>query len=481
MTARTWIAIAFCGASGLACTVEAPSPGVSLSLAVVNAKVWTGDSTRPLVDALGVSDTRIAALGSGQAIRELTSTGQLIDAGGAMVVPGFIDTHAHIIDAGHRLLNGQPLAPPGIADDDAARLVANLRSGLSPAADDAALLAALEHLAAQGVTSVHHMGTWDDVATLRRAADDGRLTVRTYAAVPLSTWERLADAIATGAFGGSDGRGDDWLRVGAVKGFVDGSLGSHTAAFDQPYVDAPENRGRLLHDPDRLYRWIAAADRAGLQVAMHAVGDRANHLVLNTFERVARENGPWDRRFRIEHAQHLRPPDVERFARLGVIASMQPYRVIEIGGWAETLIGPERARTSFAVRSLLDSGARVTFSSDWFLAPVAPLVGLYAAVTRRPLDGTRRGGWVPAQQVTIAQALDAYTVTGAYASFEERRKGQLAIGQLADFVVVDADLLSVPSPDIRFASVLLTVVGGRIVFDRRTSQQADANAPVETR
>jgi len=463
------LALVCCVSNTLACSIETPPADLSLSLAIVNAKVWTGDSRRPLVDALGVSGTRITAMGSEEAIRNLIGTGRLIDVEGAMVMPGFIDTHAHIINAGHRLLAGQPSRSPGFIEQDHDRDANNVLLD-SPHSDDAALAAALKHLVAHGVTSVHHMGSWEDLAALQRAADVGSLIVRVYAAVPLRTWEQLAQDIEVGKYGGSNGRGDDWLRVGIVKGFIDGSVSLRTAAFDQEYVDEPGNSGRLLHDTDRLYRLVAGADRARLQVALHAVGDRANHLALNTFERVSQENGPLDRRFRIEHAQHLRPADLERFSSGDVIASMQPYEIIDKGGWIEGAIGSDRATMSFAARSLLDAGGRVTFSSDRFTASVSPLVGMYAAVTRRPLRGPRRGGWVPEQQITIAQALDAYTVTGAYASFEEDRKGKLSVGNLADFVVVDTDLLSVPSPDIRSAPVLLTVVGGKIVFDQRDSQ-----------
>ena len=437
-----------------------------LSLAVVDANIWTGDPARPLVEAVGVSGNRIAALGSSTAIRELAADGVVIDANGATVVPGFIDAHVHLIDAGHRLLAdaaGDPLP----SDDDLWLLAPEPPPVRTPAENDAALDAALKHLAARGVTSVHHMGRWMDLETFERARAGGRLTARVYAALPLPTWSRVRDGIAEGAFGGPDGRGDLWLRVGAVKGVVDGTIETGTAALDTPYPGSAGDRGLLLYDAEQLHDEVAAADAAGLQVALHAVGARANHLTLDVYERVVETNGPRDRRLRIEHAQHLRPEDIDRFGRLGVIASMQPAQIAYSGPLTEAIVGADGAETSFALRSLIETGAHVAFGTNWAFAPAGPLEGLHAAVTRRPARGAGLRAWVPSQRIPITRALDAYTAAGAYASFEEDVKGRLAIGWLADFALLDLDLLSAPSPDIRLASVDLTVVGGRIVFDAR--------------
>ncbi len=268
------------------------------------------------------------------------------------------------------------------------------------------------------------------------------------------------------------GRGDAWLRIGGLKGFVDGSLGSHTASFFEPFDDDPDNTGLLLIDEKSLFEQVAGADAAGLQVMVHAIGDQANDMLLTIFERVAARNGARDRRFRIEHAQHLRRQDIPRFAQLGVIASMQPYHAIDDGRWAEKVIGTERSKTTYAFRSLLQQGARLAFGSDWFVAPPTPLEGIYAAVTRRTLDGKNPDGWVPEQKISLEQALRAYTLAGAYASFEENEKGSLAPGKLADFVIIDRDLFSIPPETIREAQVDFTVVGGRVVFER-----ADSNVP----
>jgi predicted amidohydrolase YtcJ len=218
----------------------------------------------------------------------------------------------------------------------------------------------------------------------------------------------------------------------------------------------------LVNPPEKMYEWISGADQAGLHVMVHAIGDRAIAMLLDIYERVAKEDGARERRFRVEHTQHLREQDIPRFARLGVIASMQPYHVIDDGRWAEQFIG-KRIATTYAFRSLLDNKARLAFGSDWFVAPATPLEGIYAAVTRRTLDDKNPDGWVPAQKITVEEALRAYTVGGAYASFDESRKGTLSAGKLADLVIVDRDLFKIPPEEIRNAKVLTTVVGGKVV------------------
>jgi predicted amidohydrolase YtcJ len=526
---------------------------------VVNAKIWTGDRNAPWAEALAARGEELVAVGSNDEIRRQTTGLTPIDAGGRLVVPGFIDTHVHFVDGGFRLASVQlrdartremfvsrieafaATVPPGtwiqggdwdhslwggelpsrewidavtpahpvwinrldghmalantaalkaagvtrqtkdVAGGEIVRDAAGEPTGLlkdnamglvdsvipPPSADmrDRALTAAMKYVAEQGVTSVHNMGTWEDLETFARARQTNTLTTRIYAAVPLASWERLSDAVTKRTYGGGDGRGDSWLRLGGLKGFVDGSLGSHTAAFHEPFEDAPKDRGLLVNSAEDLYRWVSGADKAGLHVMVHAIGDRANGLLLDIFDRVGREHGPRDRRFRIEHAQHLAPADIARFGRLGVIPSMQPYHAIDDGRWAEQYIGP-RIRTTYAFRSLLASGATLAFGSDWFVAPPTPLEGIYAAVTRRTLDGKNPGGWVAEEKITVEEALRAYTAGAAYASFEEGRKGSLTIGRLADFVMFDRNILEVAPEEIRNARVVLTVVGGRKVVER---------------
>jgi predicted amidohydrolase YtcJ len=268
---------------------------------------------------------------------------------------------------------------------------------------DRALDAAMRYVVARGVTSVHNMGSFSDLATFERAHRDGRLIMRIYAVTPIAQWERLRDTIAA-----RGNTGDAWVRIGGLKGFADGSLGSHTAAMFAPFSDSPKDSGFFVETPANLLKFSQGADKVGLQVIVHAIGDRAINSQLNIFEQVARENGRRDRRFRIEHAQHISPPDIPRFGKLGVIASMQPYHAIDDGRWAEKVIGPERIKTTYAFRSLLDAKARLAFGSDWFVAPPTPLEGIYAAVTRRTLDDKNPDGWVPEQKINDEEALRAY-------------------------------------------------------------------------
>jgi predicted amidohydrolase YtcJ len=238
----------------------------------------------------------------------------------------------------------------------------------------------------------------------------------------------------------------------------------------QPFTDAPSDTGLFVNTHEHLYEWTSGADKAGLHVIVHAIGDRAIRDQLDIFERVEKENGPRDRRFRIEHAQHIAPPDIPRFARLGVIASMQPYHAIDDGRWAEKVIGPERAKTTYAFRSLRDAGATLAFGSDWFVAPPTPLEGLYAAVTRRTLDDRNPDGWIPEQKITLEDALRAYTRGAAYATFDEKEKGVIAPGALADFAIIDRDLTKVKPEAIRDAHIALTAVGGRVVYARKAPE-----------
>lgn len=544
------------------CTPQEPGTPAAegVTFAVLNAKIWTGDSSQPWAEALAADGERITAVGSNAQIEELAGGAQVIDGGGRLLVPGFIDTHLHFLQGGfslsmvqlrdaatpeeftariqafaatvppgtwilegtwdHELWGGElprrdwidevtpdhpvwvgrldghmALAnsaalkaagitkdtedveggtivrydngePTGIFKDNAMDLVYPAIPDPSPEMKDRALDAAMKHVNEQGVTSVHHVGSWDHLETFTRAWKAGRLSTRIYDSVPLSTWERLRDTVAAGEYGGSDGRGDAWLRIGGLKGFVDGSLGSHTAAFFDPYTDQPDDSGFYINTPEDLYEWISGADEAGLHALVHAIGDRANDMLLDTYERVAQENGERDRRFRIEHAQHLAPADLARFADLGVIPVMQPYHAIDDGRWAEKLIGPERLKGTYAFRSLLDAKAKVVFGSDWTVAPATPIEGIYAAVTRRTLDGMTPDGWMPEEKISVEEALAAYTVTAAYASFEEDEKGTLSAGRLADFVILERDLFSIPAEELRDVKVDVTVVGGKVVFER---------------
>jgi predicted amidohydrolase YtcJ len=382
----------------------------------------------------------------------------------AMKVAGVDDKVADV--EGGEIVRDAAGRPTGIFKDDAMGLIDRAVPAPSLDARLAATVRAMDYLAERGVTAVHHMGSWQHVETFRVAHRRGLLKTRIYACTPLDQWQRLAREVKT------SGRGDDWLKIGGLKGFVDGSLGSHTAAFLEPFSDTPGERGLLVNTADDLESWTTAADREGLQVVVHAIGDRAIRLQLDVFERVAKLNGPRDRRFRIEHAQHIAPDDIPRFAKLGVIPSMQPYHAIDDGRWAERAIGTERSETTYAFRSLIDNGARPAFGSDWFVAPPTPMEGIYAAVTRRTLDGAHPDGWVPQQKISVEEALRAYTIDAAYASFSEASLGSLEPGKLADMVIVNRNLFDMPAGEVNAAPIEATIVGGKVVYRRGNEDSA---------
>lgn len=534
------------------------TPIEPITLAIVNARVWTANPRQPWATAVAVAGDRIVTVGSSAEIAKLARgslSARIIDAKGGMVVPGFIDSHVHFLDGGFRLSSVQlrdaktpqefvsrikayagtlspgtwisggdwdhqqwggelprrdwidsvtpdnpvwiarldghmalanSLAlkaagvtkatpdvdggtivrdasgePTGIFKDNAQSYIDKVQPAPTKELEDRALDAAMHYVAQHGVTSVQNMGTFNDLAAFERARAAGRMITRIYAVTPIAQWERLRDTVQ------KRGHGDEWIRIGGLKGFVDGSLGSHTAAMFAPFTDSPKDSGFLVETEADLYKWISAGDKAGLQLIVHAIGDRAINTQLGIFERVEKENGARDRRFRIEHAQHLAPTDIPRFAKLGVIASMQPYHAIDDGRWAEKVIGPERIKTTYAFRSLLDAGARLAFGSDWFVAPPVPLEGIYAAVTRRTLDDKNPDGWVPEQKIKVEEALRAYTIDAAYASFEERIKGSVERGKLADLVLLDRDITQIPPASIRDARVMMTIVGGRVVHEKK--------------
>ena len=532
-----------------ACAPEQPTA----TLAVTDTRIWTGDTERPWAEAMAVDGERILAVGSDDDVAPYIGERTEVLDSGALIVPGFIDTHVHFLDGGEALesvqlrdvtsreqfrqrfadyvetiepgewilggtwdheawggelptrnwiddltpenpvwvqrldghmalANSLTLSiagvdadtpdvaggeivrdadgrPTGVLKDNAMEPVFSAVPPPSESRRDRQLQAALGYLAANGVTTVHDMGNFENIRVFRRARDRGDLSVRIYAAVPLAQWQQLETDVAT------HGRGDEWLATGILKGFMDGSLGSHTAAMLEPFTDTPDDRGFLINSLDDMQNWVAAADAAGLHVAVHAIGDKAIRDLLDIYLDVAEENGDRDRRFRMEHAQHIHPEDVPRFVLQDVIASMQPYHAIDDGRWAERVIGEKRAKTTYAFRSLVDSGAHVAFGSDWYVAPASPILGIHAAVTRQTLDGAHPDGWVPEQKVTVEEALRAYTAEGAYASFDENNRGTLKADMLADFVVLDRDLTSIDVDEIAETRVLRTVVGGRTVFE----------------
>jgi predicted amidohydrolase YtcJ len=351
--------------------------------------------------------------------------------------------------------------PTGILKDEAMGLVYRVMPTPSAAQSDSALLRAMSWAASKGVTAVASVSApWYEVAALKRARAAGTLTTRVAIFVPLDAWRQMADTVR------ANGVGDDWLRVAGVKGYVDGSLGSTTALFYEPYADDPSTRGLMVTPEDSLRSWIGRADSAGLQVVVHAIGERANGVLLDIYDSVAAANGARDRRFRVEHAQHLRRTDIARFGRSGVIASMQPYHALDDGRWAEKRIGAERIKTTYAFRSLLDSKAHLAFGSDWTVAPLDPILGIYAAVTRRTLDDKNPGGWIPEEKISVEEALKAYTSENAFGVFAEATRGRLKPGYKADLVLLDRDLTAIRPESLDSVRVRQTVAGGKVVFSQ---------------
>jgi len=354
---------------------------------------------------------------------------------------------------GGLIVRDQNGEPTGILKDGAIDLMERVIPEPGPGEIEEAIRTALHYAAEHGVTSVQEMANSSEASAagqkLRRDVfavyEDllrrDELTARLSVHRPLALWDQLAALGITASFG------NDKLQIGGLKAFADGSLGSSTALLFHPYLDAPGTSGLFAEDMiplSRAQERIDAADAAGLQVATHAIGDRANKTVLDLYEEAERRNGPRDRRFRIEHAQHLQQGDIPRFAKLGVIASMQPIHLVDDGRWAEKRVGPDVIRGTYAFRSLLDSGAVLAFGSDWPVAPMIPIEGIAAAVTRRTADGKHPEGWVPEQKISVQEAVGAFTMGSAYASFDEKRKGSIAPGKLADMVELSADIFSIP-------------------------------------
>ncbi|HEX8284729.1 MAG TPA: amidohydrolase [Pyrinomonadaceae bacterium] len=534
-------------------------------LVVVNANVRTMDSKTATAEAVAVFGDRIVAVGTNAEVRALAGPGtRVVDAGGALVLPGFNDAHVHFLSGGFQLssvdlrdaatpaefaerirrfserlpegrwitggdwdherwpnANGAAPLPTkelidsftpdravfvnrldghmALANSHALKLAGVTRDTPDPPGGqivhdpktgeptgvlkDAAMSfvwkvapessfeerldaarAATAHAAAHGVTSVQDMSAGNDVGVYQTLLERGELKTRVYAVSPLSDWERLGRVGVRRAFGG------DMLRVGGLKGFSDGSLGSTTALFFEPYLDAPNTSGlpgdEMFPEGAMLGR-VKAADAAGLQVMIHAIGDKANDTILTIYEQVEKANGARDRRFRVEHAQHLRARDIPRFGRDRIVASMQPYHCIDDGRWAEKRIGRERAKGTYAFRTLLDSGAVLAFGSDWSVAPLDPVLGIYAAATRRTLDGKNPRGWVPEQKISVEEAVRAFTVGSAYAEFAEGVKGTITPGKLADLVILSEDIFKIDPAAIEKVRVRMTVVGGRVVYEKK--------------
>ncbi len=352
--------------------------------------------------------------------------------------------------------------PTGILKDNAMDLVFKVIPPPSLEENIESTLRALEEARKLGITSVQDMTQPDELEAYKQVMINGELTCRIYSVWPIDKYEEIVRA------GVTVGNEDGMIKRGGLKGYADGSLGASTAWFFEPYFQDPSNYGLPMDvvTNGNLEKWAIDADRNRLQICVHAIGDKANAFTLDLYEKIKKENSPWDRRFRIEHAQHLRKEDIKRFAEIGVIASVQPYHCIDDGVWAENRIGPERIKTTHPYRSLLKSDAVVAFGTDWPVAPLNPLYGIYAAVTRQTVDGKNPYGWIPEEIISVEDAIKCYTLNAAYASFEDKIKGSIEVGKLADFVVLSEDILTIDPVKIKDVFIEMTIFDGEIVYEK---------------
>jgi predicted amidohydrolase YtcJ len=357
--------------------------------------------------------------------------------------------------------------PTGALKDAAMDFVTKIEPPLSHEQRLKAVRRALAHAASLGVTSVQHMNPeYADIAIYNELLLRGELTARIYAAPLIPSVDDQVKIGIRHAFGGP------FLRIGALKGYADGSLGSATAYFFDPFSTQPGNRGLLsdeMHPVSLMQDRMMRADAAGLQICTHAIGDQGISIILDLYSEVVKAHGESDRRFRIEHAQHMAAKDFDRFAQLHVIASVQPYHAIDDGRWAEGRIGHDRASRTYAFRTFRNHGVRLAFGTDWNVAPLNPMLSVYAAVTRATLDGKNPGGWFPEQKLTLPEAIEAYTMGSAYAEFQENQKGSITPGKLADMVLLNDDIFAIDPVKIREVRVITTIVGGKTVWDANAS------------
>lgn len=351
--------------------------------------------------------------------------------------------------------------PTGILKDLAKDLIDSIIPEPSLEEYKQATLRALQEARENGITSIQDITHKNDLTTYQNLEKEGLLSCRIYTRLPLSEYKDLVNS------GIQVGSGSDKLKIGSLKEFADGSLGSSTALFFEPYDQDPSTCGLAMDvvTDGRLKEWSFDADKNKLQISIHAIGDNANYLMLNLFEEIIDVNPKWDRRFRIEHAQHVRFEDILRFAKLGIIASVQPYHCIDDGVWAEKRIG-DRIKYTHPYKSFLDANVKTCFGSDWPVAPLNAIYGIYAATTRRTLDDNNPNGWIPEQKISVEDAIRCYTINNAYAAFEENIKGSIEVGKLADLVVLSDDIFSINPVKIKDVKVDMTVFDGKIIYMR---------------
>jgi predicted amidohydrolase YtcJ len=536
----------------------------NMKTAFINGKVFTVNEKQPFAEAVVVEGNKILFVGSNEEVQQqIEESTEVVNLGGKLMLPGFIDSHLHFTSGGYYLLginlrpakskeefvkilkdyieernslssvkperwvtggrwdheswqnkivptkeliddftlntpvfvsridghmglaNSKALElagitkdtpnpdgglimkdpvsgdPTGILKDNAMDLVFNIIPKHSPEENVEATLRALEEAKKLGITSVHDLTQTAEIEAYENINKNGELTCRIYSIWPINKYEYLVNETIQAGYG------NEYIRKGALKGYADGSLGAKTAWFFEPYdKDTTYGLAMDIVSNGNLKDWAQDADENNLQLCVHAIGDKANNYMLNLYEEITNENSPWDRRFRIEHAQHLIPGDVKGFFEKGVIASVQPYHAIDDGVWAENRIGPERIHFTHPYKSFLENNVTVVFGTDWPVAPLNPLFGIYAAVTRRTVDDKNPDGWIPEQKISVEDAIKCYTLNAAYASFEENIKGSIEVGKLADMVVLSDDILNIDPIKIWDVKVDMTIFDGKVIYQR---------------
>ena len=524
-----------------------------------NGKIYTVDARSSVVEAVVVENGRILFVGSTPEARAAWSDSRtkMVDLGGKLMLPGFIDNHTHFADGGMYLLgvdlrgaksttefkailkkyveahkgewiksgnwdheawevkelptkemvddfsketpmfvdrfdghmalaNSKALAlagitkdtkspdggeivkdqkngePTGVLKDAAMFLIYDIIPSTSPEQKIKYIQRALQEARENGITSVQDITFQPDLIAYQTLEKEDKLTCRFYTRLPISSYENLVNA------GIQVGFGSNKIKLGSVKAYADGSLGSSTALMFKPYDQNPNTKGLASNIVinGNLTKWATDADKNHLQLSIHAIGDSANYLMLKLFDNITKTNPKWDRRFRIEHAQHVRLEDIPLFAKLGVVASVQPYHCIDDGVWAAKRIGT-RIDYTHPYKSFLEAGVKLCMGSDWSVAPLNAILGIYAAVTRQTVDGGNPMGWIPKQKISVVDAIKGYTINNAYAAFEEKEKGSIEPGKMADMVVLSEDILTIKPEKIQNVKVLMTIFDGKIVYEKK--------------
>jgi predicted amidohydrolase YtcJ len=542
-------------------------PEETADLVLLGGHIVTMNEAQPEAEAIAIRGDRILAVGSNETIEPYVGTGtKTIELDGLTVVPGMIDTHAHLVPLGKRLLqldargkskeeivgfvekrvatatpgewifgtgwdqttwtvkdyptkedldpvssqnpvflqriddhsawvNSAALKaagitrktadphggyfirdesgePTGMLIDNAFRMVTRKAPPLSKEQLMKAVEAAIHHCLAAGLTGIHDLGGFrEEVETFEEMMKADRFDFRVYEFVrwPVNeqelphTYESLDYYLTRGP---QIGLYDNRLTIRGIKMTVDGALGSRGAAPLEPYRDDPDNRGLTRLTEEEVYETLVRGLRAGFHTGIHCIGDRGNRIALDAMEKSLKEVPTEDHRLRIEHAQILHPNDVPRFAELGIIPTMQTTHATSDMRWAEERLGTERLQYAYAWRTLLNTGVRIPGGSDAPVESIRPLVGIYAGITRQDANGWPSGGWYPEQLLTREEALRTYTLDAAYAAFEEDLKGSLEPGKLADLVVLSKDILTIPAPEILDTEVLMTLLGGKVVYEK---------------